>query len=120
MTRLLNLRRKSIVIDKNKTQFGGSPAYAAFIADGLLSGKSITSNNPIVKTDTSVVSDHIISTSGGGRRRKSTKRSCANRSCARRSRAKRSSSRRSSSRRSSSRRSSSRLSSSRRNRSRRN
>ena len=114
-------RSKRIKVDKE--QAGGSPAYTLHGEQGLLSGTSFGYTPLPLTVHGAGFSDHIVSTSGGGRkarrsraRRSSPKRaSGARRANARRSSPKRASSaRRSSARRSSPKRANARRSSARR------
>jgi hypothetical protein len=77
-------RSKRIKVDKE--QAGGSPAYTLHGEQGLLSGKSFGYTPLPLTVHGAGFSDHIVSTSGGGRkaRRSSARRSSANAKRARR------------------------------------
>jgi hypothetical protein len=105
-------RSKRIKVDKE--QAGGSPAYTLHGEQGLLSGKSFGYTPLPLTVHGAGFSDHIVSTSGGGRKarrsrangRRANSANARRASGARRSRAKRANSaRRNSARRSSARRS---------------
>ena len=71
-TRSRKLSRKRVVL---KNQTAGSPAYRLHGNLGLLSQSSLEYSPVGLTTHESGFSDHIVSTSGGGRRRRSPRRS---------------------------------------------
>ena len=54
----------------SKKQNGGSPAYRLLVNQGLLTKASLDHSQLGLTTHQNNYSDHIVSTSGGGRRKK--------------------------------------------------
>ena len=93
------LSRKRITL-KDGQQAGGPPAYRFHGNSGLLSGSSLEYSPIGLTTHQQGFSDHIVSTSGGGNRKKQNLRKKRRRSQRRRSQRRRSQRRRSQRRRS--------------------
>ena len=71
-------RNKSVRLGKGQVQDGGSPAYRLHGDLGLLSGKSLSYSPIPLTVHGKEFSDHIVATSGGGRRRNGSKRARSN------------------------------------------